>query len=137
MRPQLHPDRWAIPYARIALATAFLSSVAARFGLWGRGWSGFGDFVAYTAEVNAFLPAFTIPAIAWAATIAETVLGVALLAGWWLRGTALASGVLLGLFALAMAISLGVKEPLDYSVFSASAAAFLLARHYAPPEERR
>ena len=41
--------------------------------------------------------------------------------------TALASAVLLALFAVAMTISFGVKEPLDYSVFSASAAALLLA----------
>jgi hypothetical protein len=40
---------------------------------------------------------------------------------------ALASAILLGLFALAMTASLGVKPPLDYSVFSASAAALLLS----------
>jgi hypothetical protein len=32
------------------------------------------------------------------------------------------------MFGLAMAISQGVKPPLDYSVFSASAAAVLLGR---------
>ena len=40
---------------------------------------------------------------------------------------ALASAGLLLIFALAMALSLGIKSPLDYSVFSASAAALLLA----------
>jgi hypothetical protein len=35
--------------------------------------------------------------------------------------------LLLALFGTAMAISFGIKSPLDYSVFSASAAALLLA----------
>ena len=67
-------DRWALRYARWALAAAFLSGIASRFGLWGPG-QGYGTF------------------------------------------------------AIAMAISFGIKEPLDYSVFSASAAALLVASH--------
>jgi len=38
-----------------------------------------------------------------------------------------ASGLLLLLFAIGMVTGLGSKKPLDYSVFSAAAAAFLLA----------
>jgi hypothetical protein len=37
------------------------------------------------------------------------------------------SGLLLGAFALAMSFSVGFKAALNYSVFTASAAAFLLA----------
>lgn len=122
-------ERWARRYARLALGAAFLSGVAARFGLWGArsSWKGFADFVRYTAEVNAFMPAFTIPFLAWAATAAELGLGIALLLGIRPRITALASAALLALFGTAMAISFGIKSPLDYSVFSASAAALLLA----------
>jgi putative oxidoreductase len=83
--------------------------------------------VKYTGEVNAFMPRATIPFLAVAATVAELLLGVALVAGFRLRWTALASAVLLALFGVAMAISFGPKEPLDYSVFSACAAALLLA----------
>ncbi|RPH64106.1 MAG: DoxX family protein, partial [Myxococcaceae bacterium] len=50
-----------------------------------------------------------------------------LVLGVWRRPVALASAALLLIFALAMALSLGIKSPLDYSVFSASAAALLLA----------
>jgi hypothetical protein len=51
---------------------------------------------------------------------------------------ALASAALLALFGTAMAISLGPKSPLDYSVFSASAGALLLALHeWQVPEDRR
>jgi len=122
-------ERWAIRYTRIALGAAFLSGIASRFGLWGKdvGYGNFANFVSYTAEVNAFMPASTIPFLAWAATAAELVLGIALLIGFRLRWAALGSALLLLLFATAMAISLGIKSPLDYSVFSASAAALLLA----------
>jgi putative oxidoreductase len=40
---------------------------------------------------------------------------------------ALGSAILLFLFGAAMAISFGIKSPLDYSVFSASAGALLLS----------
>jgi uncharacterized membrane protein YphA (DoxX/SURF4 family) len=73
------------------------------------------------------MPAFTIPFLAWAATVAETFFGVTLILGIWPRWVALGSALLLGVFGLAMAISFGIKSPLDYSVFSASAAALLLA----------
>jgi uncharacterized membrane protein YphA (DoxX/SURF4 family) len=123
-------ERAAPAYARIALGAAFLSGIASRFGLWGEG-VGYGDFahfMEYTAQVNSFMPAATIPFLAWAATAAELGLGILLVAGLWPRLVAFASAGLLFLFGAAMAVSFGIKEPLDYSVFSASAAALLLAR---------
>ena len=124
-------ERWAARYARVALGAAFLSGIASRFGLWGRdaGYGDFAHFVEYTAQVNSFMPASTIPSLAWAATAAELVLGIALIAGARVRWAALGSAVLLTLFGLAMAVSFGLKSPLDYSVFSASACAVLLALH--------
>jgi putative oxidoreductase len=79
--------------------------------------------------VNSFMPKFIIPFLAWAATIAETSCGILLILGAWLRWVALAGAILLAMFATAMAISFGVKTPLDYSVYSASAAAALLSLH--------
>jgi uncharacterized membrane protein YphA (DoxX/SURF4 family) len=122
-------ERFAILYLRIALGTAFLSAVADRFGLWGKygGWGNFANFTKYTAEVNSFMPAFIIPFLAWAATIAELSLGILLILGLWTRWVAFSAAALLFLFAISMAISFGLKSPLDYSVFSASAGAMLLA----------
>lgn len=123
----MNAERFARLYARLVLGAAFLSAVAARFGLWrDRGPHPFAQFIQYTAGVNSFLPAAAIPFLAVAATIAETTLGIALMAGIRMRWTALASAVLLAIFGSAMAISFGIKSPLDYSVFSASAAALLL-----------
>jgi putative oxidoreductase len=127
-------ERAAMVYARLALGTAFLSAVAGRFGIWDRSldWAHFERFMHRTAEVNAFMPPFTIPFLAWAATAAEISCGVAVIIGVQLRWVALASAVLLGLFAVAMTVSLGVKPPLDSSVFSASAGALLLALRARP-----
>ncbi len=122
--------RWGILYARVALGAAFLSGIADRFGLYtGRnvGYGDFGGFVSYTAKVNSFMPAVTIPFLAWAATAGELFLGMGLILGVWPRWVALGSAVLLVLFGIAMAISFGIKSPMDYSVFSASACAVLLA----------
>jgi uncharacterized membrane protein YphA (DoxX/SURF4 family) len=60
------------------------------------------------------------------ATVAEIVLALALLVGWQTRTAAFLSGSL-PLFGLAMAFSLGIKVPLDFSVFSAATGAFLLS----------
>jgi putative oxidoreductase len=122
-------QRLATFYARFALGAAFLSAVSARFGLCGEntGPDSFKHFIEYTGEVNSFMPAFMVPFLAWAATVTETCLGIALVLGIWPRFVALAAAGLLALFGTAMAISFGIKSPLDYSVFSASAAALLLS----------
>src|SRR4029077_11650591 len=100
-------ERWALRYARIALGAAFLSGIASRFGLWGAnvGYGNFANFVKATAEVNSFMPAFTIPFLAWAATIFELFFGLALIIGIWARWVSLGSALLLALFGIAMAIS--------------------------------
>ena len=84
------------------------------------------QFNAYVAQLNWFLPTAVIPLIGWAATVAEILLGVGLLIGWRLRWISLASALLLLSFGLMMLLTLGPKAPLDYSVFTASCAAFLL-----------
>src|SRR5260370_5935653 len=121
-------------YARLAIAAGFSSSVADRFGLWGPAgsakvaWGNWKNFVAYTAVLNFFLPRWSAPILAVVVTIAETGLGILLIVGVWQRATAAASAALLGMFALALSVALGVKAPLDYLVyFPAAAAAMLFA----------
>jgi uncharacterized membrane protein YphA (DoxX/SURF4 family) len=89
-------------------------------------WGDFQHFVQYAGMVNSFLPARVIPPVAWAATVAETTFGLGLILGIYKRVVTFGSAALLLMFALAMSVSFGIKAPLDYSVFSASAAAFLL-----------
>ena len=119
-------------FLRLALGGAFLSAVADRFGLWGpvgtrnASWGDFAHFTLYTAQLNPWAPAALIPTLAWAATVAELVLGVLLIVGLFSRWAALLSGILLLIFAGGMSMGTGLKSALNYSVFSAAAGAFTL-----------
>jgi uncharacterized membrane protein YphA (DoxX/SURF4 family) len=119
-------------FARLSLGLSFLAAVADRFGLWGPhgaknvSWGDFAHFVEYTGAVMSLFPrSWAVPS-AWAATAAETLFGILLVAGFKTRVASVLSGLLLLLFAMGMATGLGIKTPFDYSVFSAAAAAFLL-----------
>lgn len=122
-----------ILFLRVALAASFLSAVADRFGLWGPAgkssvaWGNFASFEAYTAFLNWFVPHGWIPVLAWVDTLLEVLFGILLFLGIATRLTALVSGALLLLLALAMTFSTGAESALSYSVFTASAGAFLLA----------
>jgi uncharacterized membrane protein YphA (DoxX/SURF4 family) len=119
-------------FLRLALGISFLSAVADRFGMWGVygqpnvSWGNYARFVDYTAKLNWFLPVAMIPALAMIATAVESLFGLLLVLGWKTRITALLSGVLLATFALMMTVALGVKAPLNFSVFSAAGGALLL-----------
>jgi uncharacterized membrane protein YphA (DoxX/SURF4 family) len=120
-------------FLRYALALGFLSAVADRFGLWGSfgqpnvAWGSFSRFLEYTYRLNWYLPAGMILPLGVITTGAELLFGLLLLVGWHTRVTALLSGLLLMLFALAMTLALGVEAPLNSSVFPAAGGALLLA----------
>jgi len=120
-------------YLRLAIGSAYLWEVADRLGILGAhgqphvGWGDWAHFIAYARQVMGFLPAGIIPVLAIAATIGEAVFGLLILTGLFTRIAAIGSGILSFSFALAMAISFGIESPLGYSVFTLSAASFLLA----------
>src|SRR5689334_25216048 len=93
-------------FARFALGASFLSAVADRFGLWGPhgakdvSWGTFAHFVEYTGAVTSLFPSSFTISFAWAATIAETIFGILLIAGFKIRITSILSGLLLLSFAL-------------------------------------
>lgn len=123
-------------FARIALALSFLSAVADRLGWWtpllgseNVTWGNMGSFIAYTATLVPWAPNMMLPLLGWLVTIAEVVLGVLLLVGYQKRIVALLSGLLLLAFACSMLVFASYKAPLDYSVFSAAACAFLLYKN--------
>lgn len=131
-------EKAAVVLARFALGASFLNGIASRFGLYGpdRGYGNFENFVKYTARVNSFMPAKTIPFLAWSATAAELGLGLLLVVGVWPKWTALATAALLFLFGTAMWISFGIIDPMDYSVYSAMSAALLVAVYEQRREEQ-
>src|SRR5262249_939391 len=126
-------SRYTILYVRLALGITFLASVTDRFGLWGPpgpsnvAWGNFDNFLAYTAQLNPSLPTAWIPTLGWIVTLAEVACGLALIVGFQTRRVAVVSGLLLLAFALGMTMGLGIKAPLNFSVFAASAGASLLA----------
>ena len=125
--------RWTEWGLRLTLAAAFLSAVGDRLGAWGPhgsphvSWGDWQHFRIYADRLNWYMPAAVRPAAAVLATAGEVISATALITGFRLREAAIGSGVLLTIFGISMALALGVKAPLDYSVFTAATAAFSLA----------
>ena len=114
-------------FLRLTVAASMLSSVADRFGIWAKElcmWGDMDKFVAYTQSLIPYIPADAVPVLAWTATVLEVLLPLCLLVGLKLKWTASLSGLMILVFAIAMATSVGIKAPLNYSAFTASAAAF-------------
>ena len=117
-------------FLRLAISAGFLSASADRFGLWPKDVSAWGDwnsFLEYTEILNPWFPISFIPTLAIVATAAEIIFALFLLIGYKTELFARLSGILLLLFALSMTFSIGIKGVFDYSVFTASAAAFALS----------
>ncbi|WP_310992562.1 DoxX family protein [Aequorivita marina] len=117
-------------FLRLAIAAGFLSAVADRFGLWPKDVSAWGDwnsFLEYTEILNPWFPVSFIPIVAIVATAAEVIFALFLIIGFKTDFFAKLSGILLLVFALSMTFSTGIKGVFDFSVFSASAAAFAIS----------
>jgi uncharacterized membrane protein YphA (DoxX/SURF4 family) len=112
---------------RLSLAAAFLSAVADRFGWWapfGQGsWGTMASFADYAHQLVPIASGRFLTVIVWGATATEAALGVLLLTGRQPRLVGAATCLVLIVFGIAMAVSLGVESPLSYSVFSAASAA--------------
>ncbi len=128
-------NNFALPafFLRIAIATPYLWFVADRFGFLGTngqphvGWGNWQHFLQYAQQVMSFLPTKPVSVLAVLATAGELSFGLLLLFGYKTRIAATGSGILSFFFAVSMAISFGIESPLGYSVFTLSAASFLLA----------
>jgi uncharacterized membrane protein YphA (DoxX/SURF4 family) len=117
-------------FLRLTISAGFLSAVADRFGWWSKevsAWGNWENFVAYTQTINPRIPSAMIPTLAIIATVAEIIFALLLIIGFKTELFAKLSGYLLFLFGLSMAFSVGIKAPLDYSVFTACAGAFALS----------
>ena len=87
-------------------------------------WGDMDKFITYTQSLMPYMPADAVPVLAWIATVLEVLLSICLLIGLKLKWTASITGLMILAVAIAMATSMGFKAPLDYSTFTASAAAF-------------
>lgn len=120
-------------FLRIALGLGFLSAVLDRLGLLGVAgepniaWGNWESFQQYTHTLMPFLSKSLSDIMGFIATVAEALFGLLLIIGYKTRQSAIGSSLLLFSFGFMMTITLGLKAPLNYSVFSAFAGAFLLA----------
>jgi len=125
--------RWLSVLARILMAAEFLLAVCDRFGVFGSpgtsgvSWGDFPHFIDYTRSMTTFLPGGAAPTLAVLATIAEIILGVALLLGLRLQLAALAAALLLAIYGTSMTISLPAVEQFHYDVFVLCAGMLTLA----------
>ena len=121
-------------FARLALRAGFLSAVADRFGLWRAvdtnnvAWGNSDAYSQYLRVLAPYFPAGLLDVAAWGATSGRSCSRCCPVAG---RDTALetalASTATLVVFASSMFIFSGFEASLTASVFSAAAAALLLA----------
>ncbi len=125
--------RWLPAGLRIFIGFAFMGAICDRLGLFGGpgthgvSWGNFKNFVAYTAQVNSFLPAALIPSLAAIESIIEGALGAAMMLGFGVRKVTLASAALLCCLGLAMTISLGPASQFPFAVFVLTAGALVLS----------
>jgi len=126
-------SRIAQLYLRLALGLGFLLPVADRIGWLGAAgekgvsWGNWENFAAYTNMLLPFLSRQAASVMGLLATIAEILIGTCLIIGYKTRAAAYGGFLLTLVFALCMAIFIGIRAPFNYSVFSDSAGSLLLA----------
>ena len=120
-------------YFRFALGTGFIILVMDRLGFIGRfgqkliSWGDWNHFIGSTAILMPYLSRPLVGIIAFIATFFEVLFGICLVIGFKTRLAAYGSFILTLLFGLSMALFLGYKAPLNFSVFPCSAGSLLLA----------
>lgn len=119
---------------RIALGVSFLSAVADRLGLLGPfgnrniEWGNWDSFITYTGTMMPFLDRPAVTVMGGIASLAEAIIGISLIIGFKTRLAAVASCILTLIFALAMTVFLGIKAPINFSVFTAISASLMLSK---------
>jgi putative oxidoreductase len=120
-------------YLRAALGISYVWLVADRLGWLGApgqphiSWGDWAHFMVLSRDTMSFLPDALINPLAILASLGEGVFGLLLIFGLFTRWAAIGSGLLALAFAVSMTISRGIDAPIGYSVFTVSAASFLLA----------
>ncbi|ETZ20969.1 DoxX family protein [Pedobacter sp. V48] len=118
---------------RFALGITFLTPVLDRLGILGEPgignieWGNWENFIKYTTTL---MPIFDRPMVnimGMVATISEMTVGVCLILGLKTKYSALGAALITFTFIVFMTISLGIQKPINYGVFTASAASLLLS----------
>jgi uncharacterized membrane protein YphA (DoxX/SURF4 family) len=119
---------------RLAIGLTFLTPVLDRLGLLGRAgtgnieWGNWKNFIDYTATLMPFFDKSMVNIMGLIATILEATIAVALIIGFKTKYAALGSCILTLTFIVFMATSVGIQKPINFGVFTASAASLLLSK---------
>jgi putative oxidoreductase len=120
-------------YLRLAVGVGFIVPVLDRLGLVGGpghpniSWGDWGHFIGFTGMLMPFLSGTMVSVAGFIATLLEILFGICLILGFKTRIMAVGSFLLTLIFGLSMALFLGFKAPLNFSVFPCSAGSLLLA----------
>lgn len=131
----MNNDRLKMPQLllRLALGITFLTPVSDRLGILGpKGtgnieWGNWDNFIDYTATL---MPIFDRPVVnimGFIATISEFLIAVLLIVGYRTKYAAAGASLITLTFILFMTLSVGIQKPINYGVFTAATASFLLA----------
>ncbi|WP_316812271.1 DoxX family membrane protein [Pedobacter heparinus] len=118
---------------RAALGLTFLTPVFDRLGILGPAgtgnieWGNWENFINYTVTLMPYLDRSATNIMGGIATASECMIAVLLIIGFKTKYAALGSCLLTFTFILFMTTSVGVQKPINYGVFTASAASLLLA----------
>jgi putative oxidoreductase len=119
---------------RLAIGMTFLTPVLDRLGILGAAgtgnieWGNWENFINYTSTLMPFFDRPMVNVMGLIATISETIIAVGLIIGFKTKYVALGSCLLTLTFIVFMATSVGIQKPINFGVFTASAASFLLSR---------
>lgn len=128
-------DKFSIPQLllRGALGITFLTPVLDRLGLLGQPgvgnieWGNWENFLNYTATLMPVFDRSVVGVLGAVATISELLIGICLIVGFKTKYAAVGASLITLTFILFMTLSVGIQKPINYGVFTASAAGLLLS----------
>lgn len=119
---------------RFALGITFLIPFLDRLGFLGPigsgnvEWGSWENFISYTSTLMPYFERSITNVMAGIATISEFLIAFCLITGFKTKYAALGSCLITLTFILFMATSVGIQKPINYGVFTAATASFLLFR---------
>ncbi|MCQ6958397.1 DoxX family membrane protein [Mucilaginibacter aquariorum] len=119
---------------RCALGITFLTPVSDRLGILGpKGtgnveWGNWQNFINYTSTLMPLFDRPVVNILGGIATVTELIIAILLIIGYRTRNASAAASLITLTFIVFMVLSVGIQKPINYGVFTATTAGFLLAR---------
>jgi uncharacterized membrane protein YphA (DoxX/SURF4 family) len=128
-------DKFKIPQLllRYALGITFLTPVLDRLGILGQPgvgnieWGNWDNFIDYTSTLMPIFDRPLVNTMGAIATVAELLIAICLIVGFKTKQAALGASLITLTFIIFMILSVGIQKPINYGVFTASAAGLLLS----------